>query len=232
MTMAATSYTTHPNTPLVDALHTAVLVVSEQNQVLKLNQAAEKLFGVSARQVRGKDLQALLMDSEALVDLAAKVHTERQSFSLRTLELDLRPERSVILDCHASPSHFADAPCVLLELHDVTEHERIQREAELIKQHGVSRTIVRQLAHEIKNPLGGIRGSAQLLSRKLQQKENQKFIDVIISEVDRLVNLVDSMLGSRSSLAAKAHQHPSSHRSRPGVDCQRDGATGFPAARL
>ena len=203
MTMAATSYTTHPNTPLVDALHTAVLVVSEQNQVLKLNQAAEKLFGISARQVRGKDLQALLMDSEALVDLAAKVHTERQSFSLRTLELDLRPERSVILDCHASPSHFADAPCVLLELHDVTEHERIQREAELIKQHGVSRTIVRQLAHEIKNPLGGIRGSAQLLSRKLQQKENQKFIDVIISEVDRLVNLVDSMLGPGRPLQLK-----------------------------
>ncbi len=203
MTSLAPDLTTHPHTPLVDALHTAVLVLDNKDRVMKLNQAGEKLFGVSARQVVGKNLDLLLIDSQDLLLLSKKVRTAEQSFSLRTLELDLRPAQSVILDCHACPSYFAGATCVLLELHDVTEHERIQREAELIKQHGVSRTIVRQLAHEIKNPLGGIRGSAQLLNRKLQKQENHKFIEVIIAEVDRLVNLVDSMLGPGRPLQLK-----------------------------
>ncbi|MEM7280396.1 MAG: nitrogen regulation protein NR(II) [Pseudomonadota bacterium] len=191
-------------TPLVDALHTSVLVLDQTNGILKLNNACERLFGRSAKQVVGKPLASLLIDTAAMTDLANKTRSDNKSFSLRTLELDLGPGRSVILDCHASPSLFNRHPCVVLELHDVTEHERIQREAELIKQHGVSRTIVKQLAHEIKNPLGGIRGSAQLLARRLQQPANQKYIEVIISEVDRLAKLVDSMLGPGNPLLLKS----------------------------
>ena len=78
---------------------------------------------------------------------------------------------------------------------DVTRRTRISRENALLIQHGAGRQMIRQLAHEIKNPLGGIRGAAQLLGKQLQSDELEEYTSVIISEVDRLAGLVDTLLG-------------------------------------
>jgi two-component system nitrogen regulation sensor histidine kinase GlnL len=78
---------------------------------------------------------------------------------------------------------------------DTTRRTRISRENALLIQHGAGRQMIRQLAHEIKNPLGGLRGAAQLLARQLPSTELQEFTDVIISEADRLASLVDTLLG-------------------------------------
>ncbi len=78
---------------------------------------------------------------------------------------------------------------------DVTRRSRISRENALLIQHGAGRQMVRQLAHEIKNPLGGIRGAAQLLGKQLQSEELEEYTSVIISEADRLAGLVDTLLG-------------------------------------
>lgn len=180
---------------LLNSLRTALLVLDSNNKVVRANAASEKLLELSAKNLSKTSLLKSIPAMEPLIALAQKARDQQKSFTLRTLELALRPGTVVILDCHALPIFYASGSDVLLELHDVTQHEKIQREADLVNQHGVSRTIVRQLAHEIKNPLGGIRGSAQLLSRKLEREENKRFIEVIISEVDRLAQLVDSMLG-------------------------------------
>ena len=87
------------------------------------------------------------------------------------------------------------AATLLVELTDVTRRSKISRENALLIQHGAGRQMIRQLAHEIKNPLGGIRGSAQLLARQLDRKELTEYTDVVISETDRLANLVDTLLG-------------------------------------
>jgi two-component system nitrogen regulation sensor histidine kinase GlnL len=84
---------------------------------------------------------------------------------------------------------------LLLEIEDITQHRRLTRENALLAQLGGSRLMVRQLAHEIKNPLGGLRGAAQLLERELLDPALREYTRVIISEADRLTNLLDSMLG-------------------------------------
>ena len=99
-----------------------------------------------------------------------------------------------IVDCRVSPISVAEAT-LLVEVTDVTRRNQISRENALLIQHGAGRQMIRQLAHEIKNPLGGIRGAAQLLERQLDEAELREYTDVVISETDRLAALVDTLLG-------------------------------------
>lgn len=101
-----------------------------------------------------------------------------------------------IVDLRVSSLEHTDLTASLLvEMSDVTRRTRISRENALLIQHGAGRQMIRQLAHEIKNPLGGIRGAAQLLGKQLQSDELEEYTSVIISEVDRLAGLVDTLLG-------------------------------------
>ncbi len=99
-----------------------------------------------------------------------------------------------IVDCRVSPI-FADDARLLVEMTDVTRRAQISRENALLIQHGAGRQMIRQLAHEIKNPLGGIRGAAQLLARQLDGPVLHEYTDVIVNETDRLASLVDTLLG-------------------------------------
>src|SRR5690606_29274421 len=85
-------------------------------------------------------------------------------------------------------------PGLLLELLDTERDRKVRREAELVAQQQLSRRIIRQLAHEVKNPLGGLRGAAQLLERRLPDAELKAYTRVIIEEADRLASLVDGIL--------------------------------------
>ncbi|MFW2780019.1 two-component system sensor histidine kinase NtrB, partial [Acinetobacter baumannii] len=88
-------------------------------------------------------------------------------------------------------------PLLLIELNPIDRMLKISKEENLIQQHQVARQLVRGVAHEIKNPLAGIRGATQLLARSLNDESYAEFTDIIINEVDRLTNLADTMLGSR-----------------------------------
>jgi two-component system, NtrC family, nitrogen regulation sensor histidine kinase GlnL len=110
----------------------------------------------------------------------------------------LRPvngEEELVVDCAVAPYEDSAAPAVLIEISDTTEHRRISRETALLTQIDGSRLMIRQLAHEIKNPLGGLRGAAQLLARELPNESMREYTAVIISEADRLAGLVDALLG-------------------------------------
>jgi two-component system nitrogen regulation sensor histidine kinase GlnL len=101
-----------------------------------------------------------------------------------------------MVDCRVSTlSHSAAGNDLLVEMSDVTRRSRISKENALLIQHGAGRQMIRQLAHEIKNPLGGLRGAAQLLERQLDSDELREYTSVIISEADRLAGLVDTLLG-------------------------------------
>jgi two-component system nitrogen regulation sensor histidine kinase GlnL len=99
-----------------------------------------------------------------------------------------------MVECRVSPVNV-DGAALLVEMTDVTRRNQISRENALLIQHGAGRQMIRQLAHEIKNPLGGIRGAAQLLERQLDDAELREYTDVVISETDRLAGLVDTLLG-------------------------------------
>lgn len=112
---------------------------------------------------------------------------------LRLAPTEVHSEERVI-DCHVSPIDVEEAS-LLVEITDVTRRTQISRENALLIQHGAGRQMIRQLAHEIKNPLGGIRGAAQLLERQLDDPEQREYTDVVICETDRLADLVDTLLG-------------------------------------
>jgi two-component system nitrogen regulation sensor histidine kinase GlnL len=182
---------------ILDSLSTSVLIVDRDRQLLYLNVSAETLFGVSRNQVRGRLLSELLQDSQGLDAVIDRAATTSRPFSRR--ELALRPiygDGELIVDCTVAPYEESGAPgAVVIEISDATQHQRITRETALLTQIGGSRLMIRQLAHEIKNPLGGLRGAAQLLARQLSDASMREYTTVIISEADRLVTLVDTLLG-------------------------------------
>ncbi len=126
-----------------------------------------------------------------------RVRATRQSYTLRDILIQLRehPEQARAVDCHVTALDSDSDKPLMLELQDNTRLERINRENALMVQHDVTRTIMRQLAHEIRNPLGGIRGAAQLLARQMAEESLVEYTRVIIREADRLTALIATMLG-------------------------------------
>jgi two-component system nitrogen regulation sensor histidine kinase GlnL len=140
-------------------------------------------------------LLRLLDDEPELRDILSRVLETGDHYAN---ELTLGPTEvhadERIVDCRVSPLLVGDA-ALLVEMTDVTRRSKISRENALLIQHGAGRQMIRQLAHEIKNPLGGIRGAAQLLAKQLNDEELTEYTDVVISETDRLAGLVDTLLG-------------------------------------
>jgi two-component system nitrogen regulation sensor histidine kinase GlnL len=126
-------------------------------------------------------------DEPEMREILGRVATTGDQYAneLRLAPTEVHNEQRVV-DCRVSPVKIEDA-ALLVEITDVTRRTQISRENALLIQHGAGRQMIRQLAHEIKNPLGGIRGAAQLLERE--------YTDVIISETDRLAGLVNTLLG-------------------------------------
>ena len=153
------------------------------------------MLGISRDRARGKPLLELFGDDAQLAHLVGRAAATGRAFAD---ELKLVPAggqgESRVVDCRLSPMQ-EPAGFLLVEMADVTRRARISRENALIVQHGAGRQMVRQLAHEIKNPLGGLRGAAQLLSKQLPSAELKEYTSVIISEADRLAALVDTLLG-------------------------------------
>ena len=182
---------------ILDGLSTSVLIVDQTRGIQFLNVAAESLLGVSRNQARGRALKELVADASALESVMQRAIETWRPYSRR--ELALRPiysEGELIVDCTVAPFEDPSAPsCLVIELSDATQHQRITRETALLTQIGGSRLMIRQLAHEIKNPLGGLRGAAQLLARQLSDASMREYTSIIISEADRLAALVDSLLG-------------------------------------
>jgi len=188
---------------LLDALATAVIVVDERSRVLHLNAAAEDLLAISAAAARGRRLTELLVGGDRLEALAIRSRVSGEALAQRECEFvpATRSDARYIVDCNFTPLNLPAHPsCVLVEIADTTRQSRISRETALLTQLGGSRMMARQLAHEIKNPLGGLRGAAQLLERELPNDELREYTRIIIGEADRLRALVDSLLGPARAL--------------------------------
>ena len=162
-----------------------------------LNPAAENLLCISETRARNQSLLQVIGNDDDLKDILTRVLTTGVTYAnemrLAPTEVD---DQERLVDCRVSMMQRTGQPNVLLvEMSDMTRRNRISRENALLSQHGAGRQMIRQLAHEIKNPLGGLRGAAQLLERQLESDELKEYTDVIISEADRLAGLVDTLLG-------------------------------------
>src|ERR1700683_910955 len=183
-------------TELLDALVTSVFLLDHDLQVSYLNAAAQTLLGLGSNQALGRRITDLTRGAETLLPLFERARLGGEAVVHRELAWPAPGSVDRILDCAVTEATLAShAGCLLLEIEDITQHKRLTRENALLAQLGGSRLMVRQLAHEIKNPLGGLRGAAQLLERELLDPALREYTRVIISEADRLTNLLDSMLG-------------------------------------
>jgi len=138
----------------------------------------------------------VLPDAGMFADMVDRVNVSGEPLTERNMSLRITPERMVSVDCSVTPM-LGDVDCtgVMMEIVNVEWHQRIVREENLLQQHHASSLLLRGMAHEIKNPLGGIRGAAQLLGKELDSDGLREYTQIIIHEADRLDTLIDRMLG-------------------------------------
>ncbi len=183
-----------PETQILDNLTTGVVVFDTEGRVAYLNQMAEFLLGISARHAVGSVLDThIRCDDQPLVAIVASVQ-QGEVVGKRGASLVRADREEITVDCTITHSE-GDQARTIAELQQVDRQLRIRRETQLITQQAATRDLLRGLAHEIKNPLGGLRGAAQLLAAELPDPDLEEYTRIIIEEADRLKSLVDAMLG-------------------------------------
>jgi two-component system nitrogen regulation sensor histidine kinase GlnL len=174
-------------------LATAVVALDERFVVRYANQAAENLLGAPARSLIGQPFLPLFADSAALEKALTEALATHWDYTAQNVDY-LRPGRAPLpLSCTLTRIEVPEAP-LLAELRPIEQQLRLAREERAIGEEQANRELIRNLAHEIKNPLGGLRGSAQLLERELERAELREYTQVIIKEADRLQSLMDRLL--------------------------------------
>ena len=181
---------------LLDSLKLAVLLVDQAKTVRFMNTAAEDLLQISSQRAVGQDVMDVLplgMTFQA----ALIAGSEGATTTLRDTPLiRLNQPGESQVDCTVSPFDWgAGESYMIIELNQVDHLTRIARESWLQERQGTFGQIARSLAHEIKNPLGGLRGAAQLLDRELPDKALREYTRIITHEADRLSSLVDRLTG-------------------------------------
>lgn len=184
---------------IIDHLSTAVIQLNRELQIEYLNPAAEILLAISRRRIYGQPVNIAFFENEESIQALYNAIESGHPFTKRETEIELANGKRLFLDYTVTPIMGAinSTDSLLIELYPRDHMKRISQEDELMVNHQTSKELVRGLAHEIKNPLGGIRGAAQLISRSFQDEELKDYTQVIIEESDRLRDLVDRLLGPR-----------------------------------
>jgi len=177
----------------LDLLTTAVAVLDGDLKVIYLNPAAETVFALSQRNVTGHPFDELFVDGRTFGEKLSRALADVRGFVDQELTLTRPGYEPLHLNCVVTPVDMSTA-ALLIEFRHIEQQLRIERETQRMTQHEANRELIRNLAHEIKNPLGGIRGSAQLLERELDRPDLCEYTQVIIKEADRLQVLMDRLL--------------------------------------
>lgn len=177
---------------ILDNLTSSVLLLDDALCIQYMNPAAEMLLEATLRRLQKRPIEEWLSSSEEEVRVLRESLASGHPYSKRESCLVTQTGQELIVDYSVNP---VPGYGLLLEIQARDRLIRIEREEEILARHATARTLVRGLAHEIKNPLGGIRGAAQLLERELDDESLHEYTHIIIEEADRLRNLVDRMLG-------------------------------------
>ncbi len=177
----------------LEHLASAVIVLDAQHRVVYANPSTEVLFALSATQIHGSQISEVFLHCEILqmaIDNAVKNNSpyREHEFALTTVR-----QHSFAVTCTVTPVDINDAT-LLLEFQQMDQQLRIAREERMLIQQQANSELLRNLAHEIRNPLGGLRGAAQLLEHELPNPSLREYTQVIIKEADRLQSLMDRLL--------------------------------------
>jgi len=194
----------------LDFLASTVLLLDEGLVVRYVNPAGENLLAVSLRSVAGKPLAAMCTCSAILQGALDNALNNNWGYTGQNIELKRGDGEMLHINCTVTPlrPEMAEGVRLLLELQPIEHQLAATREEHLIEQQKASRELIRNLAHEIKNPLGGIRGAAQLLEYELSNPSLKEYTQVIIKEADRLQDLMQRLLTPhRTMLPATVNIH-------------------------
>lgn len=214
---------------ILDNLTHPVLMLDANLRLDFINPAGEMLFAISAKRLVGQCAPALLPSGSHLLEAIEKGQQSGHPFTEHEIQITLPGRREVTVDCTVTPlAEAGNASGLLVELQQLDRQLRISREEHQLAQQETMRLLVRGLAHEIKNPLGGLRGAAQLLERELPDPELKEYTNIIIGEADRLRNLVDTMLGPNAlSQKESINIHQVLEHVRQLVSVEKSGSVTF-----
>ncbi|MGE0874673.1 MAG: nitrogen regulation protein NR(II) [Burkholderiales bacterium] len=179
--------------PGLEYLATAVVALDDELAIAYANPAAESLLDASAKSLLGHAFLQLFAADPELERTLVRARTTHWDYAAQSVTYSRAGREPLPLACVITR---IDQPglSLLAELRPAAEQLRHLREERLLEEQQANRDLLRNLAHEVKNPLGGLRGSAQLLERELERAELREYTQVIIKEADRLQALVDRLL--------------------------------------
>ncbi|MDX9706818.1 MAG: nitrogen regulation protein NR(II) [Azospira sp.] len=181
----------------LDLLASAVVLIDDKRRIRYLNPAAENLLAASLKTLRGKLLHEAFVYSHGLQTALDEALDKRWGYTGQNVEMRRADGRTVHLNCTVTPVE-ADGGGLFIEMWPIDQQLKASREERLLEQQQANRELIRNLAHEIKNPLGGIRGGAQLLEHELAGLPGapalREYTQVIIKEADRLQDLMQRLL--------------------------------------
>ena len=222
--------------PGLELLSTAVLLLDENLRVTYANPAAETLFAQGRSHLVGIAFDEALPGNDEFVERLSQAMATETGFNENDLLLEVEGYPAH-LHCVTSPVESAGEARLVLEFRELEQQLKIARETRILEQQQANRELIRNLAHEIKNPLGGIRGAAQLLERELADPEQREFTQVIVKEADRLQSLMNRLLTpSRLPHVERLNIHEVTERVRTlllaefprGLAIRRDYDTSLP----
>ena len=177
----------------LELLATAVVLLDDRFAVVHANPAAENLLEIGARALVGQHFPVLFAEGPELEKAFTQALTASWDYATQDAIYERPGHDPLPLGCTLTRVEDGNA-VLLVELRPIAQQLRLEREERLMEQQAATRELIRNLAHEIKNPLGGLRGSAQLLERELERSELMEYTQVIIKEADRLQALLDRLL--------------------------------------
>ncbi len=177
----------------LEHLATAIILLDDNRRVVYINPGAEVIFAFSATQVTGMLINEVFPNCEILMLAVNNAIAQQSPFREHEFAISTHRQHSFAVTCTVTP---IDSPlaCLILEFQQMDAQLRIAREERMLIQQQANAELLRNLAHEIRNPLGGLRGAAQLLEHELPSPSLREYTQVIIKEADRLQSLMDRLL--------------------------------------
>lgn len=179
---------------LLENMGTALLLLDKKQRLQYLNPAAEMLLEKSARRVQGRRIDLVCPKQPDMLSFLQSAKKRQQPLIKHKIPLTLPSGHNFTATFSSTPVEINNSASLLIEITRVDSELNPEHDQKHRQQYSATRALIRGLAHEIKNPLGGLRGAAQLLESELNNPEQKEYTSIIMAEADRLHALIDRML--------------------------------------
>ena len=183
------------NQSLLSELTTGIVILDTSLKIKFINSSALGILDTTERNSLKQEIDQIFFEEPESVSSFREALEKKHSFTKTDAILNLKRGGKVLCTYIVHPLSDENEPGLLLEIINKEASSELIERYRMKANQQISQDFVRGLAHEIKNPLSGIRGSAQLLSNKLMSQDLKEYTDIVIKQTDRLTSLVDNILG-------------------------------------